>query len=255
MNYYIVLAGALFGYMSLWFFISLFRRRNDVADVAWGGGFVLLAWLAFLLIGNFSTRSILVNILVSIWGLRLAWHIYYRNKGKGEDYRYAAWRKDWGKWFYIRSYFQVYLLQGAFLLLIITPVLFVNKDVARQISFVDILGIMIWSVGFYFEAVGDWQLVRFLQNPANKGKIMQSGLWFYTRHPNYFGELTQWWALWIIALSSPYGWVGIVGPITITFLILKVSGVPLLEAKMADNPEFIKYKRRTSILFPFFPKK
>jgi steroid 5-alpha reductase family enzyme len=236
--------------MSFWFVVSLIKKRNDVADVAWGLGFVLMTWASYFLSGHSGNRGLLVGILVSIWGLRLAWHIYARNKGKAEDYRYLAWRKEWGKWFYLRSYVQVYLLQGLFLFLIVLPVLLINKTVGISVGILDLFGGTVWVVGFYFEAMGDAQLARFIKNPANKGKLMQGGLWAYSRHPNYFGEVTQWWGLWLVALSVPNGWFSIIGPITITFLILKVSGVPMLEKKMAENPEFAEYKRRVSGFVP-----
>ena len=255
MNYYLTLILVLFAYMSLWFVVSLLKKRNDVADVAWGLGFVLMTWTSFLISDDSSARGILVGILVSVWGLRLAWHIHARNKGKAEDYRYLAWRKEWGRWFYVRSYFQVYLLQGLFLFLIVTPVLLINESAGARLGILDFVGVPVWLVGFYFESVGDAQLARFIKNPANKGKLMQSGLWAYTRHPNYFGEVTQWWGLWLIALSVPYGFVGVIGPITITFLILKVSGIPMLEKKMEENPEFAEYKKRVSVFIPMLPKK
>lgn len=250
MNYYIILALALFVYMSIWFTISLLKKRNDVADVAWGLGFVLMAWAAFFIAGDYSARALLVNFLVSIWGIRLAWHINSRNQGKNEDYRYQTWRKEWGSWFYIRSYFQVYLLQGALLYLIILPVLFINNNVGLNINYIDGLGVLIWVIGFFFESVGDAQLKNFIKNPLNKGRLMQTGLWKYTRHPNYFGEVTQWWGIGLIAMSVPNGWLGVIGPLTITILILKISGIPLLEKKMANNPEFAEYKKRTSVFFP-----
>ena len=254
MNYYLTLILILFVYMSLWFVVSLIKKRNDVADVAWGLGFVLMTWTSYFLSGDPGIRGLLVGILVSIWGLRLAWHIYRRNKGKAEDYRYLAWRKEWGKWFYPRTYAQVYLLQGMFLFLIVMPVLLVNKSMGTALGILDLFGVALWVFGFCFESVGDAQLARFIKNPENKGKLLQSGLWAYTRHPNYFGEVTQWWGLWIVALSVPNGWFGIIGPITITFLILKVSGIPMLEKKMTENPEFTEYKRRVSIFFPLPPK-
>ena len=253
MSYFVTLALVLFAYMSLWFVASLLKKRNDVADVAWGLGFVLMTWASFFLSGDSGTRGILVGALVSIWGLRLAWHIHTRNKGKAEDYRYQAWRKEWGKWFYIRSYFQVYLLQGVFLFLIVLPVLLINKSAGAQLGILDFVGVAVWLVGFYFEAVGDAQLARFIKNPANKGRLMQSGLWAYTRHPNYFGEVMQWWGIWLVALSVPSGWLSIIGPITITFLILKVSGIPMLEKKMEENPDFAEYKRKTSVFIPLPP--
>ncbi len=254
MNYYITLALVLFVYMSLWFVFSLIKKRNDVADIAWGLGFVLMAWTSLFLSNDFGLRSVLINILVSIWGLRLAWHIHTRNKGKTEDYRYEAWRKEWGSFFYIRSYFQVYLLQGLLLFLIVSPVLVINKSYNSSVGFLDLIGIAVWLFGFYFEVVGDAQLARFIKNPENKGKLMQSGLWAYTRHPNYFGEVTLWWGVLLVALSVPNGIYAIIGPLTITFLILKVSGIPLLEKKMEENPDFQEYKSRVSMFIPL-PRK
>lgn len=250
MSYFLTLALVLFAYMSMWFLVSLIKKRNDVADVAWGLGFVLMAWVSFFLSTPSGARGILVGTLVSIWGIRLAWHIHSRNKGKGEDYRYLAWRNEWGKWFYLRSYFQVYLLQGLFLFLIVSPVLVVNKNAGNPLGILDFVAVAVWLTGFYFESVGDAQLARFIKDPANKGKLMQSGLWAYSRHPNYFGEVTQWWGIWLFALSLPNGWMSVVGPLTITFLILKVSGIPLLEKKMEENPDFAEYKRRTSVFIP-----
>ncbi|NQV90557.1 DUF1295 domain-containing protein [Candidatus Uhrbacteria bacterium] len=250
MNYFLSLAIVLFIYMTLWFFVSLIRKRNDVADVAWGLGFVLMTWVSFILSDDSSLRGLLTGALVSIWGLRLAWHIHARNKGKQEDYRYLAWRKQWGKWFYVRSYFQVFLLQGVLLFVIILPVLLINMRSGPGLGWLDAVGIAVWLFGFYFEAVGDAQLRRFLKNPTNKGKLMQEGLWAYTRHPNYFGEVTQWWGIWIVALSVPSGLLGVLGPITITFLIVKVSGIPMLEKKMEEHPDFAEYKKRTSVFIP-----
>jgi steroid 5-alpha reductase family enzyme len=254
MNYFITLVVILFAYMSLWFVFSLIKKRNDVADVAWGLGFVLLSWVSYFISADSSIRGLIVGALVSVWGLRLAWHIHARNKGKAEDYRYLAWRKEWGRWFFIRSYFQVYLLQGFFLFLIVLPVLLINKSLGLSLGWLDFIGVVVWLFGFYFEAVGDAQLARFIQNPLNKGKLMQDGLWAYTRHPNYFGEVAQWWGIWLITLSVPSGMIGIIGPITITFLILKVSGIPMLEKKMEENPDFYEYKKRVSVFLPWLPK-
>jgi steroid 5-alpha reductase family enzyme len=250
MNYYLTNAIVLFVYMTLWFVISVIQKRNDVADVAWGLGFVLLAWVSYGLAGIFSLQSTVVSILVSIWGIRLAWHIYTRNRGRDEDYRYLSWRKEWGKWFFIRSFFQVYLLQGLLLFCIIQPVLFIHRYVGGGFGFWSSVGILVWCIGFFFESVGDAQLAGFIRNPANKGKIMQGGLWQYTRHPNYFGEVTQWWGIFIMACSVPYGFITIIGPITITVLIICVSGIPLLEKKYSGRSDFEAYKKRTSIFFP-----
>lgn len=254
MSDYLILGVILFLYMSSWFIYSLLRKRNDVADVAWGLGFVLLAWASFAISSPSDLLPLIVNVLVSIWGLRLARHIHSRNKGKGEDYRYLAWRKEWGKWFYLRSYFQIYILQGILLYVVVFPVLFINLNTGIEFGTLSVVGLAVWLLGFSFEVVGDAQLAQFIKNPENKGKLMQSGLWAYTRHPNYFGEVTLWWGIWLLALSLPYGWITILGPLTITTLILKVSGVPMLEKKMAENPEFVEYKRRVSTFFPLPPR-
>lgn len=255
MNYYFVVACILFFYFNLWFLVSLVKKRNDVADIAWGLGFVLLAWSSFFLADETSWRGFLVCVVVSIWGVRLAWHIYKRNKDKTEDYRYLAWRRKWGKFFYLRSYLQVFLLQGFFLFLISLPILFVNFGNGPDLGWLDILGFSVWAVGFLFEAIGDAQLAKFIKNPDNKNKIMQSGLWAYTRHPNYFGEVVGWWGLWLVAASEPGGWVAFIGPLIITVLILKVSGIPMLEKKLEKNQDFIKYKQRVSVFFPLPPRK
>ncbi len=254
MNIYLILGGILFSYMSFWFIVSAIKGRNDIADVAWGLGFILLSWSAMIL-GQVSIRGLLVNLLITIWGLRLAWHIYKRNRNKHEDYRYAEWRKEWGKWFFIRSYLQVYLLQGLFLYLIVQPVIFIHSQINGNLGFFDLFGLLIWIVGFYFESTADAQLKEFVSNKDNKGKLLESGLWKFSRHPNYFGEVTQWWGIFVFALSIQGGWVTIIGPLTITVLILFVSGIPLLEKKYAGRPDFEDYKKRTSIFLPLPPKR
>ena len=253
MNYYSNLALAVLCYMTFWFIVSILKKRNDVADIAWGLGFVLMAWLSFFISG-FSFKPLVVTSLVTIWGLRLAIHIYYRNKNKPEDSRYGEWRNTW-KYFYLRSYIQVFLLQGVLLFLISLPVIFLNHSVADGFGFLEITGLLVWGIGFYFETMGDKQLKDFITNPENKGKLMDKGLWQFSRHPNYFGEVTQWWGIFFIALSTPGSFFTIIGPLTITVLILFVSGVPLLEKKYAGRPDFENYKQRTSIFFPLPPKK
>lgn len=252
MNYYFILVLTLLGYMTFWFVISVIKKRNDVADIAWGLGFVLMAWLSFFLAG-YSFKALLVNSLVTIWGLRLALHIYNRNKNKPEDSRYLEWRKAW-KNFYLRSYLQVFLLQGIFLFLISLPVIYINLSVSSGFGIFEVLGLVVWVTGFYFESTGDRQLKEFVSNPVNKGKLIDKGLWRYSRHPNYFGEVTQWWGIFIIALSVPASFFTIIGPLTITTLILFVSGVPLLEKKYAGRTDFEEYKKRTSVFFPLPPK-
>lgn len=253
-SFYLILTAWTVVYMSVWFWVSVWKKRNDVADTAWGLGFVFVTLLPTLIYGRFSSiESLMVTSLVAIWGLRLSWHIYLRNRNRPEDERYAKWRADWGQWFYTRSFFQVFLLQGVLLLLVSSPAVWV-AIFGGKFGAVSILGLCVWLTGFVFESVGDRQLKTFISNPDNKGKLMNQGLWKYTRHPNYFGEVVQWWGIWMLALGAPLSWIAIIGPVTITFLILKVSGVPLLEAKMKNHPDFAEYARKTSVFIPLPPK-
>lgn len=240
--------------MNLWFVFSLIKKRNDIADEAWGLGFVLLAWSSLVISKNIEIQNILANILVSIWGIRLFLHIHSRHEGKEEDTRYANWRKTW-KLFYLRSYIQVFLLQGIFLFIISLPVLIVNKNSSELLSLNLFIGLFIWIVGFFFESIGDKQLSEFIKKPENKGKLMTQGLWKYSRHPNYFGEVTQWWGIWIIVLSVSNGLYGIIGPVAISILILFISGIPLLEKKYKGRTDFEEYKKKTSVFLPLPPKK
>jgi steroid 5-alpha reductase family enzyme len=243
-----------FVYMSALFVLALIRKRNDIADVGWGLGFILVDLISLWISGNVTPRKVLILVLVVLWGLRLAIHIGMRNRGKKEDYRYKKWREDWGDNWVIRSYLQVFLLQGLFMLLITFPLMLANTYDVRPLGLLDVLGVVVWAVGFFFEAIGDYQLTQFVSNPDNRGKIMRYGLWRYTRHPNYFGEVTQWWGVFLIVLSVPNAWMGIIGPLTISLLILRVSGIPLLEKQFEGNPEWEEYKSRTSVFFPWFPK-
>lgn len=247
-------AGIVFAYMAAAFAVALRRRNNGIADIAWGPGFVVTAGLVFLLRGNGQARQWLVLALVALWGGRLAWHVFRRNRGREEDFRYAAWRRQWGRWFVARTFLQVFMLQGLFMLLVLAPVLLVAGPVQPPLGWLDLLGGLLWLKGFLFEAVGDRQLAAFRRDPANRGKLIATGLWRYSRHPNYFGEALQWWGIAVIALSAPRGWLGLIGPAVITGLLLFVSGVPLLERKYAGRPDWEEYKRRTSVFIPWFPK-
>ena len=235
---------------SLWFLVALKLRRNDVADVAWGTGFIILA-----LVGQFSgaavsIRGLIVEALVIIWGLRLSLHIGLRNRGKAEDPRYRKWREEWGAHATVRAYFQIFLLQGLLIVVILMPVTYILSHRNVALTWFDSIGVAVWLVGFVFEAIGDLQLTRFKTAPGNGGRVITSGLWKFTRHPNYFGEVTLWWGVWLIACSLPGGWETVFGPATITALILFVSGIPLLERKYEGNIQFAEYKRRTSAFFP-----
>ena len=243
-------------FMTAWFGGAVLRQRFDVADVAWGLGFILAGMVAGMrLAGDLTPRGGLLMVLVSVWGLRLAWHIGLRNRGRGEDRRYRKWRQQWGRYALLRAYFQVFLLQGGLILLISLPVTWTLAAGPGPWRLLDAAGLLLWTVGLGFEAVSDYQLLRFRRNPANRGRFMQAGLWRFSRHPNYFGEVTLWWGIYLLALGTPGAWWTIIGPLTISFLIIFVSGIPLLEEKYRGDPEFEAYRARTSAFVPLPPGK
>jgi steroid 5-alpha reductase family enzyme len=251
---FLITAAFILGYMVCWFVAAQIRGRNDIADVAWGLGFILAAAVSLIAGHVYSSHGLLISLLVLIWGIRLALHIHSRNRGKGEDQRYRKWREEWGKWFVLRSFLQVFMLQGILLLMVAVPVMYANTAPAAPLGWLDLLGLAIWLTGFCFESVGDWQLLKFIRTPDNKGKLMTDGLWRYTRHPNYFGEVTLWWGIWLMTLALPGSWLTVIGPLTITFLILKVSGIPMLEKPYEDRTDFQEYKNRTSAFLPLPPR-
>ncbi len=242
-------------YMTAWFLLALVKKDNSLADTAWGLGFVLLAGLTFVRADEVSARRALVTSLVIVWGVRLAVHVHARNRKKGEDFRYAAWRARWGRWFVLRSYLQVFLLQGVFLLVVAWPIVLVNSTPQPRLGWRDLAGAGIWLLGFAFEAAADTELARFKRDPGNAGRVMTGGLWRYSRHPNYFGEALMWWGIFLLAVGSEAGWTALAAPLLITGLLRFVSGVPMLERTYRGNAEFQAYARRTNSFIPWFPKK
>lgn len=257
LSIYLVTGLIILGLMILLWLVSLALKNSSIVDIFWGTGFVITAWSAFLLTPDgFLARKLLLCALVTIWGLRLSIHILTRNWGKPEDFRYQAFRKQAGEAWWWRSFFKVFLLQGVLLWIISTPLIAAQFSAQpAYLSWLDALAIAVWLTGFFFEAVGDWQLARFKANPANKGKVLQTGVWRYTRHPNYFGDATQWWAYYLIALAAG-GWWTIFSPIIMTTLLMRVSGVALLEKTLKEEkPGYKDYIATTSEFFPWFPKR
>ena len=244
--------GVIIGILTLLWLLSVVIKDASIIDIFWGIGFVVLAWLYRYLLKNESDKSLIFCILVSIWGLRLGLYLASRNLGKGEDYRYQAWRKQYGDNFWWISYFRVFLLQGFLMWIIAAPLLIIQTT--TELTWLDVLGIILWTIGFAFEAVGDWQLSNFKKNIDNKGKVLDTGLWKYTRHPNYFGDTVVWWGFFCFALSVG-GWWTVFSPILMTFLLMKVSGVVMLEKTLViTKPQYKDYINRTSSFFPMPPK-
>lgn len=243
--------------MTLLWLVSLVLRNSSVVDPFWGPGFVAVNWLYFALTPDgFEGRKWLTASLVTVWGLRLGLYLLWRNRGKGEDFRYRKWRDETGTSWWWRSYFKVFFFQGVLLWIISAPLLAAQLGPTPDgFIWLDAVAVAVWLTGFFFEAVGDWQLARFKADPANKGKLLTSGVWRYTRHPNYFGDATQWWAFYLLALAAG-GWWTVFSPILMTVLLLRVSGVALLEKSLKkEKPGYEEYVRRTSSFVPWFPKK
>ncbi len=244
------------GLMVITWIISLIKKNAGIVDIVWGFSFVLIATFYFYSSSGVILRQYLVLTLIFIWGFRLSIHIFIRNRGKGEDFRYANFRKNAGQeryWWY--SFFQVFLLQAILATLISAPLLgamFYEKHIFP--TPIDIAGILVWIIGFLFESIGDLQLKRFKSDPSNKGKLLVTGLWKYTRHPNYFGDSAVWWGFALISIGGG-SIIPVYGSIIMTFLLLKISGVALLEKTMnKEKPGYREYQKRTNSFFPWFPK-
>jgi steroid 5-alpha reductase family enzyme len=243
-------------YFSLFFLIAVLKKDNSIVDIGWGLGYVYTANMALYLTNDYNLRSFIITFIVTIWGLRLSYHIFKRNLGKGEDYRYAKWRESWDN-FYLKSFLRIFMLQGVLLFIISTPIIKIIASSYQSLKIIDFIGLLLWGIGFAFEAVGDKQLREFksLDESEKDGHIMKKGVWKYTRHPNYFGDALVWWGFYTIALAVSGGWMFIFSPILMTYLLRYVSGVPLLEKRYADDEEYQKYAEKTNIFFPWFPKK
>jgi len=256
MNDILIILFALLVFFIVTFIIAQSQRNNGLIDIAWGLGFVFSALVFHLDRTNQSGAvPLTMTFLVTVWGLRLTYYLMRRNLGKPEDFRYANMRATWNPaTFYLRMFIQIYLLQLALNFLINWTTITTNLQDLSGWSLLATGGVAIWLVGFFFESVGDWQLKRFKSDPQNKGKLIETGLWRYSRHPNYFGEAVQWWGIYVMAISSGRNYWLIVSPLLITLFLLFISGVPMLEKKYAGRPDWEDYKRRTSKFIPWLPK-
>lgn len=237
-------------------FISVLIKNASIVDIVWGFGFAVNAIVLAMSVDADHTRQVLVAVLVGMWGFRLAAYLARRNLGHGEDWRYKAMRKKKGAQFPLISLITVFGLQGVLMFVVSLPVLFSNSDPSPTVGPIAAMGVMAWLVGFLFEAIGDTQLAKFKKDPANAGKVMNKGLWSLTRHPNYFGDSLMWWGIWLIAAETGSGVISIVGPIVMTFFLLRVSGVPMLERSLSKRREgWDEYVRTTSGFIPRPPRR
>jgi steroid 5-alpha reductase family enzyme len=248
---------AVLVFMTIVFIVSWRVRRTDVVDMAWGPAFVVAAVASMVLNEYELTPGLnvqtLVTVLVTVWAARLAYTIFKRLLKHPEDKRYVELRRGWKGNIALNTYIRIFVTQAFLATAISQAVIHINLSLPTDLTTVAYVGLAVWLVGFFFESVGDLQLKRFLANPKNKGKLMTEGLWKYTRHPNYFGEATMWWGIFVIALATPYGWLGILTPVLITYLLLFVSGVPMTEKAFEGKPGWDAYKKRTNKFIPLPP--
>ncbi len=253
---YLIPFGLSFFLFVITFFMGKKNKKHDLLDLAWGAGFVVAALASMILGGKINSTILLLNLLVFLWAVRLMFYIGGRNLGAKEDFRYVKYRENYrGNHFELSFFIRMYLFQFVLNTIIVFPVVFSNLRGLPSFNKIALAGLLVWMVGFVFESLGDYQLKTFKRNPENKGKLMTTGLWKYTRHPNYFGEATMWWGLYLIAVSGGAHYFLIFGPMTITLLVRFVSGVPLLEKKYKSRPDWEDYKRRTNVFFPLPPRK
>lgn len=242
--------------MTFLWIISIFLKNVSIVDLFWGFGFVVASAFYFLNTGSAGTRQIILMSLVAIWGLRLSLYLAWRNYGKGEDFRYREFRRKYGeKRYWWLSFFQTFLLQGTLMWLISAPLLGAQYfGQGKPLNILDYAGIAVWLTGFLFEAGGDYQLAQFKADPSKKGKVLDTGFWRYTRHPNYFGDSAVWWAYGLICIAAG-SLIPVAGSVLMTALIIKVSGVALLEKSlMEQKPQYREYIEKTSAFLPWFPK-
>lgn len=241
--------------MFLVWLLSLRLRDVSIVDIAWGSAGALIAVLTFINADGAVARRILLTSLTALWGVRLSIHIGLRKWGTPEDFRYAAFRREHGSAWPLRSLFTVFMLQAFLIWFITLPVQIPQvSSTPTELTVLDWMGATVWLGGFLWQAVADAQLSRFLKDPANAGRVMDRGLWRYSRHPNYFGEAVMWWGIFLVALATPRGWTTFVSPLLITYLLTKKSGVPLLEETLRKRREgYPEYIRRTSSFVPWPP--
>ena len=248
--------GVALAMTTLLWLVSLAKRDASIIDVFWGMGFVLLGWVYFAAGDGQALRQPLVAGLVTVWGVRLSLHILWRNWGHGEDYRYREMREKNPKAFPLRSLLTVFWLQALLFWAISMPLYQVQRrSEPLALTPLDLVALALFLLGFMFEAGGDWQLARFKRDPANRGKVMNRGLWRYTRHPNYFGDAVVWWSFFCFAAATPGGWWTLFSPVLMTLLLMRVSGVTLLEKKLEQTkPAYREYAERTNAFFPWWPR-
>ena len=245
----------IFVYMTGWFLVAAHVRRWDLVDLAWGPGFIFAALLAlYFREAPVDNRAIWFVVLICVWGLRTFYHAFRRNISMEEDWRYHRWHLGEGWHFYLSTFIKVFLFQGALMMIISLPVIYSLKLISLSLFSINKAGILLMIFGLVYETLADYQRRSFLAKLENKDKLIMSGLWLFCRHPNYFGEMLFWWGAYFLVMGAPKSWMLIVSPLTITYVLLFVSGLPM-EERYRGRPDFEEYRRRTSAIIPWFAKK
>jgi steroid 5-alpha reductase family enzyme len=248
--------GVAVGAMVVLWLTSLALRDASIVDAWWGPGFALLAWVDVAAAGA-APRTVLLAVLATLWAVRLGGYLLWRNAGRGEDPRYVAMRRRHGARFPWVSLFTVFALQGVLQVAVGLPIwLTAARPGSTPLGVVDLAGVLLFAAGLVFETIGDLQLARFRADPANASRVMDRGLWAWTRHPNYFGDCVAWWGIFVVALGGQLGWAALPGPALMTFLLLRVSGVALLERTIGKRrPEYAAYAARVPAFVPRPPRR
>ena len=256
LHVYTQAAVAILACLILLWAVSVVIRDASIIDIFWGPGFVVCNWVTLILYqGDIAGRQWLVHGLVTLWGLRLALHLFVRNVGHGEDTRYQRWRARGGKHWWLKTFYRIYLFQGCIMMLVAAPVIVVNMSSSQaSLGWLDLVGGIVWLVGFGFEVISDQQLTVFRREPANQGRVLDTGLWRYSLHPNYFGDALQWWGMWLILLGAPLGVYTVIGPVLMTATFLFISNGVLERALSRSRPDYVAHVKRTSSFFPLPPR-
>lgn len=228
------------------------KEDSSIANAAWCGGCLIVALYTLMMHGQYLLRHIILTIMIALWAVRLIVYVYLRYKGN--DPRFQTWKQS-GIKALIFNIAYIFGSQLFFMTVMSIPIVLINMSNVHGLNYLDYTGIAVWLIGYYFEAVSDYQLFKFTSNPANKGHVMHRGLWRYSRHPNYFGEIVIWWGIFLFALSVPYGFLSIISAMAVTITLVWVTGIPWVEKAMDNNPEYQEYKRKTNMLIPGEPKK
>jgi len=243
------------GLMTLVWIISVLVRNASIIDIAWGPGFALIGWASCLLGDAATTTRWVLPVLSTAWGLRLGIYLASRNLGKPEDFRYQAMRDHHGTAFAWKSYYRVFLLQASIMWIVSFPLQMGIVYAGSGWTLWHVVGTAVWTIGLVFESIGDWQLARFKRDPENAGRVLDRGLWRYTRHPNYFGDFLVWWGIWIVAAAAPEARWTVVSPVIMSIFLMRVSGVPMLEAALVERKEgYATYIQQTNAFFPWWPR-